>query len=72
MINYNECKTQIGLAFLSVYLWIIKEKLQRLAASEEVHYVPDIKSLITTHVSKEIQSSILVSLEKVEFVFKLL
>ncbi|TYK30260.1 uncharacterized protein E5676_scaffold344G00120 [Cucumis melo var. makuwa] len=40
--------------------------LRRLAASEEVHYVPDIKSLITTHVSKEIQSSILVSLEKVE------
>ncbi|XP_031741055.1 uncharacterized protein LOC101221059 [Cucumis sativus] len=40
--------------------------LRRLAGSEEVCYVPDIKSLIIPHVSKEIQSSILVSLEKVE------
>ncbi|XP_038892979.1 uncharacterized protein LOC120081876 [Benincasa hispida] len=39
--------------------------LRRLAGSEEVCYVPDIKTLITTHVSKEIRSSILVSLEKV-------
>ncbi|XP_023521761.1 uncharacterized protein LOC111792381 [Cucurbita pepo subsp. pepo] len=40
--------------------------LRRLAGSEEVLYVPDIKTLITAHVCQEIQSSILVSLEKVE------
>ncbi|XP_022155368.1 uncharacterized protein LOC111022510 [Momordica charantia] len=40
--------------------------LRRLAGSEEVLYVPDIKTLITDPVNNEIQSSILVSLEKVE------